>query len=247
MLKLDVIYEWKLDGEIRNFGDALHEVLIPAKQHYEWYLDEKNMHFVLGSVIDNTVIKETLRQGYKPIFHGCGWRGEPLETHLVEKCEFIGVRGPHTQEELARHGVDALVSLDPAYQLPHLFQKGQPNGLAMVIRHIKDPTETNPNTIFDLKADAIFRPKVEDRADILSFIEKVSGARFVLTGAMHAAIVAHAYGVPFALLDSEYIDCPPKWEDWLASIDYGSPVFVDNIIDGREWYNSVRKDSEREL
>jgi hypothetical protein len=246
MLKLDVIYEWKLDGEIRNFGDALHEVLIPAKQHYEWYLDEKNMHFVLGSVIDNTVIKETLRQGYKPVFHGCGWRGEPLETHLVEKCEFIGVRGPNTQEELARHGVDTVVSLDPAYQLPHLFQKGPPNGLAMVIRHIKDPTETNPNTIFDLKADAIFRPKVEDRADILSFIEKVSGARFVLTGAMHAAIVAHAYGVPFALLNSAYIDCPPKWEDWLASIDYGSPVFVDNIIEGREWYNSVRKDSERE-
>ena len=240
-----MIYEWKLDGEIRNFGDALHEILVPAKQHYEWYVDTKKMHFILGSVIHNTVIDETLRQGFSPVFHGCGWRGEPLDEELIQKCEFIGVRGPHTQEELARHGIDSVVTRDPAYQLPQLVAPGTPNGLAIVVRHIKDPTETNVNTIFEYKADAIFNAKVEDREDIIGFVEKISGARFVLAGSMHAAIVAHAYGVPFALLNSEYIDCPPKWDDWFASVGLGSPVFVDNIIDGREWYNSVRIDTER--
>ena len=203
------------------------------------------MHFVLGSVICNTVIKQTLRQGLKPVFHGCGWRGEPLDHNLVEQCEFIGVRGPHTQEELARHGIDTIVSKDPAYQLPHIVSPGKPNGLALVIRHILDDTETNPNTVHELKADATFRPTVEDRTDIVEFIQKVSGARFVLAGAMHAAIVAHAYGAPFALLKSKYIDCPPKWEDWLASVNLGSPVFVDNIIEGREWYNSIKEEAER--
>lgn len=241
-----MIYEWKLDGETRNFGDAMHEVLIPGKQHYEWVLDEENMHFVLGSVIDNTVIKETLNLGYKPIFHGCGWRGEPLAYELVQECDFIGVRGPYTRDELERHGIKTIISLDPAYQLPHLITKGEPNGLAMVIRHLKDPAELNPNTIHELKADAVFRPSIEDKNDIIELVKKISGARFVLAGAMHAAIVAHAYGVPFALLGGEYIDCPPKWEDWLASIEYGSPVFVTNLTDGRDWYNTVRKDLERE-
>lgn len=240
-----MIYEWKLDGHIRNFGDALHEVLVPQKQHYEWYIDDKNMHFLLGSVIDNKVIKRTLQSGLRPVFHGCGWRGEPLDHGLVEQCDFIGVRGPYTQEELARHGIDTVITKDPAYQLPHLVAQGEPNGLALVIRHIKDTTETNPNTIHELKADAMFKPTVEDKGDIVEFIQKVTGARFVLTGSMHAAIVAHAYKVPFALLNSEYIDCPPKWEDWLASVDLGSPVFVDNIIEGREWYNSVKETAER--
>ena len=240
-----MIYEWKLEGHIRNFGDSLHEVLIPQKQHYDWYVDTDNMHFVLGSVICNTVIKQTLRQGLKPVFHGCGWRGEPLDHNLVEQCEFIGVRGPHTQEELARHGIDTIVSKSPAYQLPHIVSPGKPNGLALVIRHILDDTETNPNTVHELKADATFRPTVEDRTDIVEFIQKVSGARFVLAGAMHAAIVAHAYGAPFALLKSKYIDCPPKWEDWLASVNLGSPVFVDNIMEGREWYNSIKEEAER--
>lgn len=238
-----MIYEWKLDGEIRNFGDALHEVLIPSKQHYEWMMDEKYMHFILGSVIVNEVIQESLDLGYKPIFHGCGWRGEPLDGELLKHCEFIGVRGPYTQSELERHDIETIVSLDPAYQLPHLVPAGQPNGLAIVVRHIKDTTETGPNSIHDIKADAIFRPTVETKQDIIELIEKISGARFVLAGSMHAAIVAHAYGVPFALLKSEYIDCPPKWEDWLASIEYGSPVFVENIMEGRQWYNAVRTET----
>jgi hypothetical protein len=239
-----VIYEWKLDGEIRNFGDALHEVLAPEKQHYEWLIDGKNMHFLLGSVIENSIIRETLALGYRPIFHGCGWRGEPLDTELATQCEFIGVRGPDTQEELENHGIETIISLDPIYQLPLFIEAGEPNGLAMVVRHIKDKTETTPNTIHDLKADAIFRPTVEDKNDIVDFVQKISGARFVLAGAMSAAIVAHAYGVPFGLLKSDYIDCPPKWKDWLASIEFGSPVFVNNVTEGRDWYNIVRKEPE---
>ena len=240
-----MIYEWKKGDEVRNFGDALHEILVPQKQHYEWTFDQKNMYFVLGSVITNSVIRETLDRGLKPIFYGCGWRGNPLNSELIKHCEFHGVRGPFTQEALAEVGVDTVISGDPAYQLPQLVTPGEPNGLAIVVRHILDDTESDPNTIHELKGDAIFRPIVENREDIVEFIKKISGARFVLAGAMHAAIVAHAYGVPFALLKSAYIDCPPKWADWLASINYGSPVFVENILEGREWYNTVRPEVER--
>lgn len=237
-----MIYEWRLDGEIRNYGDALHEIITPDAEHKRMREDEDNMYFLVGSVIVNSVIEETLDLGFKPIFKNCGWRGEELEPELVKYCEFEGARGPHTQEALLRAGVEVEVTKDPAYLLPQIIRPGQPNGYAICVRHIKDKAETTPNTIHELKADVVFNPRVENRQDIIEFIKKISGARFVLAGAMHVAMTAHAYGVPFAPFKSDYIDCPPKWFDWLASVEMGPPVFVDTVVEGREWYKSMRKD-----
>jgi hypothetical protein len=236
-----MIYEWKLDGEIRNFGDALHEILLTPNLHKEYMEDEKQMHFILGSVICNEVIFESLDQGYRPVFHnGCGWRGEPIEESIIGHCTFKGVRGPHTQEELARHGIETLITLDPGYEIPKLVRPGAPNGLAIVIRHILDDGEYNIDTMHAMKADALFTPVVQTRQDTIEMIQKISGARFILTGAMHAAIIAHAYNVPFALLASDYINCPPKWEDWMGSLGIRSPGFVDNVVEGRKWYTSMK-------
>lgn len=236
-----MIYEWKLDGEVRNFGDALPEVLYPTAMLEELAADPENMYFLIGSVICNTVIDETLRAGYTPIFINCGWRGEELDDDLLAQCEFRGARGPHTQAELEKHGIDVEVTHDPAYELPNLFVKGAPNGLAMVVRHIIDESDYNQESIRQLGCDVLFSPVVDSYEDIIEFINTISGARFVLAGSMHAAMVAHAYGVPFAPLMSDVIDCPPKWFDWFAAEGLGHPVFVNNIVEGRKWYNSLPK------
>lgn len=236
-----MIYEWKLDGVTRNFGDALPEVLYPSVMLEELHSDPENMYFLIGSVICNTVIRKTLDAGYNPIFLNCGWRGEELDDELLAHCEFRGARGPHTAAELEKHGIDVEVTGDPAYELPNLYAKGAPNGLAVVVRHIMDEGEYSENTIHELKADALFSPVVEDYKDILEFIQTLSGARFVLSGSMHACMVAHAYGVPFAPLMSDVVDCPPKWFDWFAAAGLGHPVFVNNVVEGRAWYNTVRK------
>lgn len=236
-----MIFEWKLDGVSRNFGDALYETFIPPMKLKEMLDDPEYMYFPIGSVICNEVIAGCLNEGYRPYFLGCGWRGEPLNPDLVSECEFIGARGPHTQAELARHGIEVEITGDPAYQIPSLFPAGAPNALAMVIRHIKDTADYNPQSIYDLKADALFSPVVETYDDIVEMIQKISGARFVLAGSMHAAIIAHAYGVPFAPFSGEYIDCPPKWADWFASIGLGEPAFVTNVTEGRQWYKETFK------
>jgi len=235
-----MIYEWKLDGEVRNFGDALQEVIVPAVIRSQFAEDSEKMYFTIGSVICNDVIDETLRLGLTPVFLNCGWRGESLDPELVRQSEFYGARGPHTQMELSAHGVQVEVTGDPGYEVPKLFVKGQPNGLAMVIRHIKDPADYNKDAIFELKADAIFSPVVETYDDIVEMIQKISGARFVLAGSMHAAIIAHAYGIPFAPFSSGYVDCLPKWRDWMADAGLGEPVFCSNVVEGREWYRSIK-------
>lgn len=235
-----MIFEWRLDGSVRNFGDALNEVLLPGNIRKKWMDDPERMFFPIGSVIHNEVIEETLRLGALPVFVGCGWRGESLDPELVNKSSFIGCRGPHTQAELARHGVEVQVTGDPAYEIPKLFVRGGPNALAMVVRHIKDPADYTPNSIFELKADAVFSPVVETYEDIVEMIQKISGARFVLAGSMHAAMVANAYGVPFAPFSSGYVDCPPKWYDWFAERGWGEPVWVKDVVEGREWYRSIK-------
>ncbi len=229
-----------MDGVHRNFGDALYELFIPPIKLREMMDDPEFMYFPIGSVIDNEVILETLRAGYRPFFLGCGWRGEPLNPDLVNECDFIGARGLLTQNELARHEIFVEMTGDPAYQIPALHPAGAPNALAIVIRHIKDNSDYSPQSVYDLKADAMFSPVVDTYEDILEMVQKISGARFVLAGAMHACIVAHAYGVPFAPFAGNYIDCPPKWKDWFTSIGLEEdPVFVSNVAEGREWYNKT--------
>lgn len=232
-----MIHEWKLNGVTRNFGDAIYELLFDSQQLYEWENDQEHLHYPIGSVIANEHLEKAVKAGLIPVFHGCGWRGRELEPELVKVAKFDGVRGPHTRDELLRHGIDEPIVMDPAYKLPLMFSAGKPNGLAIAVRHIADRQDKTPDSIHELKADAIFSPVVEDEADMVEYIEKLSGARFVLAGSLHAAIVADAYGIPFALLGGDKVDCPPKWVDWLASIGVTDVEWVDNVKDGRTWYN----------
>ena len=237
-----------MDGHVRNFGDAIYEVLLPEGVYNDFSKDTDNIYFPVGSVITDDYMTAVLAKDMTPVFINCGWRGRPLNPELVKQSQFIGARGPHTQAELARHGIEVEVTHDPAYQLPKFIDKGAPNALAIVVRHIADPSDYNQNSIHELKADAVFSPVVEDKQDIIEFVQKISGARFVLAGSLHAAIVAHAYEVPFAPLiaDGDFVDCVPKWADWMAAEGLGQPVFCKDVVEGREWYRSLSKEEDDE-
>jgi polysaccharide pyruvyl transferase WcaK-like protein len=75
-----------------------------------------------------------------------------------------------------------------------------------------------------------------DSGSIEAMVREISGADFILAGAMHAAIVAHAYGVPFALFAYSYVDCPPKWYDWADSVGIKDVSYVSDIEAGKKWY-----------
>lgn len=234
-----MIHEWKPNEKTRNFGDAAYELFLDRETLDRYEADNERLHFPVGSVIANSHMKNALNANLTPVFHGCGYRGEELDPDLVAKAEFDGVRGPYTRQALLKHGIDELVVPDPVYAIAKKYAPGPPNGLAVAIRHVLDKAEPGLNTIHELGVDAIFSPAVEDEADMVEFVQKISGARFVLAGSLHAAILADAYNVPFALYGGSRVDCPPKWEDWLASIDVTEVEWVDNIRDGRDWYNSA--------
>jgi hypothetical protein len=245
-----MIYEWLPDDvpitdnpkfkqtALRNYGDALIDVLLSEEELDGFYQDDLNCYSVLGSTICNEVMDEILSEGLKPVFINCGWRGDELDSDLVNNSKFISVRGPRTKAVLKDYGVDVSVQPDPAYNLPELLPRGSLNAQILFIPHILDPYIEDYDPL-DHGADIIVTPAVSTRDEVVELTKTISGARFVFTGSMHAAIVAHAYGVPFGLFSFGYVDCPPKWKDWGDSVYIEEIDFFDNVSRAREWHNIV--------
>jgi hypothetical protein len=235
-----MIFEWKSELG-RNYGDALTSTLLEyvyGETSGSMKNSKKEQYYLIGSVIDNTVIKESLALGLKPVFISCGWRGKPLNQKLIDKIWVISVRGPRTQGELSRLGLDVPVSGDAAYHvLPFLEIKKTKNNQSLLIPHILDKKF---NFKFS-KADLLVSPIVKNKKEILEITSKIASSNFVLGGAMHACIVAHYYGVPFAPYSGGRIDCKPKWEDWMESVglDSSKLKFCSTVEEGVDWYNDV--------
>jgi hypothetical protein len=235
-----MIFEWKSEFG-RNYGDALTSTLLEyvyGETSGSMKNSKKERYYLIGSVIDNTVIRESLALGLKPVFISCGWRGEPLDRELLNKTWIISVRGPKTQKELLRLGLDVPLSGDAAYHvLPFLKIKKTKNNQSLLIPHILDK-DFNFKTS---KADSLVMPIIKNKKEILEITSKIASSSFVLGGAMHACIVAHYYGVPFAPYSGGRIDCKPKWEDWMESVglDSSKLKFCETVEEGVDWYNDV--------
>jgi hypothetical protein len=237
-----MIYEWKMDGEVRNFGHAIYELTYQKGQLDVWDQDDERLYFLNGSYVQENFIEEALDLEMDPVFVDCTWRGEYVDDFLAEQCYFWGVWGRNTAEMLESVGVEVEVNYNPIYNLPEKYGRSKPNALAAVVRNIKDPSDYSKDAVFSLKADGLFSPVVENRDDMIEMIKMVSGARFVLSGSVHVAMVADAYGIPFAPFSADgFVDCPEKWEDWLTSMGIEELAFCANVPEGREWYQSVVK------
>lgn len=241
-----MIFEWVPDQSYRNFGDAFTEIIasqLPNDLGSVYRLDNTRLYFLIGSVISNQQMSEAVSSGKTPVFIGCGWRGDSLDPFWVSKAKFVGVRGPNTQAELKRHGVDVDVSGDSAYPMLERLQIDifdEKSG-KLLIPHIADNYVFSIKDASDIGMDQIVLPRVKDSVQTIDLITKIANSEFVLAGAMHACIVAHFYGVPFAPFFGDWNDCPPKWSDWLESI--GVPAekmkFCENYDEGRDWYDSI--------
>jgi hypothetical protein len=229
-----MIHEWRPNGDTRNFGDALTELLadlMPFASAEEMHSSTNKKYFLIGSVIDNVIIMDTLLQDYTPVFVNCGWRGQPLSKILTDQCEFIGCRGPITQAELERVGVSVDVTLDSAYLLKDSIS-AKTNKIKKVL--------TFPHLLSSEGKESL--TSIKSKQHMIKTIKDISAADFVLGGAMHSCIVAHMYGVPFApyVANDFYVDAPTKWKDWLESI--GVPQenlrFARTEEEGRGWYEA---------
>lgn len=129
---------------------------------------------------------------------------------------------------------------DPAMLLPLLVPRSRPlRGKTLFVPHICDERRRD-YTADAIGCDLIAQPETRSLEQLIALVRNISSVDFVLAGAMHAAIVAHAYGVPFAFFrhSGGYLDCPTKWADWMSGVTT-APVpieFHSNMLDGMRWY-----------
>lgn len=240
-----MIYEWLPDTGVRNFGDAMGELVIEAIPDFVEH--QNNYYFPIGSVIWDGYIEKALEANCTPVFIGCGWLGKELNPDLAKKAVYQGVRGPETRSALERAGVyGTRVIGDSAYiALNKLDIAPRSNGKTLFVPHITDAVHCMKN---DLRfgADSIASPEVRGRFSIIEMITKISRAEFVIAGSMHAAITAHHFGIPFAPM-SAYLrngndrELSIKWNDWLASlgVEAYSVRAVRNIQDAEIWWTRL--------
>lgn len=249
-----MIWEWKTPARERNYGDALWELVGASNDALlkSYARDATRAHCLIGSYIDNTVMSKILRSGYTPVFHNCGWRGNELDPELVAQSIFMGCRGPATQRALRRAGKDIFVTADPGRYVPLVVKtppRKKDEGETIFVPNILD-SRRDTYRASNLGVDTIVSPVVRARADIVTLTQRIASADFVLAGAMHAAIVAHAYSVPFAFYNggtSRNIDCPAKWDDWLEwlEIDTAQQNHWGHSWDGINWWEKHRHGMNR--
>jgi hypothetical protein len=227
----------------QNFGDYLPELLAQAFLLHPRV--DADAYRLIGSVIEAEWIRRDLRRSVGierglVAFWGCGKRdANPLPPRLQRHCRFFGVRGPLTRDALGLPA-DSVLG-DPGLLAPLMHTPTpapETAGRVVCIPHIGD-TKSDAELLAICGAELVLRPSVSASEPALRrMLDRIAGAGFVLTASLHGAIVACAYGRPFAFWDNGHVDVAFKWQDFAASI--GVPcLFVRDAGAGQSLHAQV--------
>ena len=159
-------------------------------------------------------------QGNRTVFWGCGLREKSDIRNLSRQhCDFLAVRGPLTRAMLGL-GIE-VPTADPVLLLPAIYQpaSSQTNARSLLLVPDANDSRSDDELCSISGSTDILRPVVHksDHA-IQDFIDQILKPEFVLCGCLSSAMIAAAYGRPFAFWDSGKIRAPFQWEDFAASI-----------------------------
>jgi hypothetical protein len=233
---------WRADRRTGNFGDALNTPLLAGLGLHAVpsgtaaSVNPARCLFAIGSVLSSDHVGDVVG----PIdVWGSGWRGEPISDTDRERLVIHAVRGPRTAAALDAPGV---AMGDPALLLPGLMpapptrrERG-----AVFLPHLLDHGRHRAASVgCDRRLSAEVTQHGRHRPwgppPLERTVTEIATAGFVLTGALHGAVVAQAYGVPWAPWSRGYVDCPEKWLDWAEYLGIDLH-FVEDRRGGEHWW-----------
>jgi len=227
----------------QNFGDYLPEII--CKELLSYPKIDADVFRLIGSVIDERWIRRDLRNSSGHVtgliaFWGCGAReAVPLSRKLRSHCRFFGVRGARTRDVLGLPEDTVLGDpglLAPLFHTPR--RHPETGGKVIAIPHIQDG-RSPAETLALSGADILVHPEIgASEAALRDILDRIASAAFVLTASLHGAIIAAAYGRPFAFWNNGHLDVPFKWEDFASSIGIEA-MFAGNAAEGRALYANM--------
>jgi len=126
---------------------------------------------------------------------------------------------------------------DPGILLPRIYQpSAAPQAKVRYFQHCENPFQPDISGIDEF---------ISTDVDPFKAIDLIVASDFVFTEAMHIAILAHAYGIPWAWSLNKHTRGIVKWYDWFSSIGVRGCCFKPSeLTDACKWYSQVRKDFE---
>ena len=220
-----------------NFGDYLTEYFL-GRMLGEPFVDAAHYRLV-GSAISDALVDQDLRglpETSRLSYWCCGARGEEgLTPHRQERCDFWGVRGPLTRRALALPEDTPLG--DPGFLVP-LVHTARPmaalKGKTASMVHFSALSRSEALR-GSVGADVALSPSVSSIEELEQLFDQIASVDFLLTASLHGAIIACAYGTPFAFWDYGEIDIPFKWQDTCALLGIDAR-FHDQLLPARRWW-----------
>ncbi|NMG63898.1 hypothetical protein GPA19_02910 [Azoarcus indigens] len=196
-----------------NVGDALNVWLWPKVLPALAQTSQAGTLYGIGSILDKRLNtpgpKYVLGSGARQHQHGIA-----PETDL--HC--YAVRGPLTARALEL--APRYATIDPAALIVRHYQAER--GAADAIGFV--PYFTSPHGIWRQIAEGLGMRYISPHLDVRTFLDELSHCSFVITEAMHGAILADALRVPWFPICAHNAGHEGetntfKWTDWCQSVD----------------------------
>ena len=213
-----------------NFGDDLNEWFwdkaLPGFR--EWSSDTYLIG--IGTLINRKRLANFRDKNVVIVGAGVGYGGGPPDQPLPPNWRIYAVRGPESARAL---GIKkSLGIVDPAAILPSFpeFNGLRTEGLPLFIPHHKSVNRH----VWRPACDNVGLSFISPSENAKTVIRRIASAPYVITEAMHGAIIADAFRVPWIpiRIGTQFNDF--KWQDWLQSLSISAspnPLFprIDQI------------------
>jgi succinoglycan biosynthesis protein ExoV len=236
-----------------NFGDELNRWLWPKvfedaisdfSHHGNETKEQNNTEELLFYGI-GTIFNDYIPQKPEKIVFGSGF-GYGKKPKNLDGFNIFFVRGKKTAKELGISPDKGLT--DPAILLRNFFPVIPDSGKCHDVSFM--PHHSSPHLDSWRKAcDALEINYISPLGfDVETTIREISSSRLVIAEAMHAAIVADTFRVPWIPVSSSAGICDFKWQDWCGSLGLSyTPVLFTRIYPHasyrpwKKWLNTVKE------
>lgn len=195
----------------KNIGDDLNSLLWGKLYSAKFEVKSDHLFIGIGTILNNRLPP---KQYYTVAGSGIGY-GE-LPRLADSSWEFLAVRGPITKNALALN--DGILCLDPAYLTPLWYRpkiKLFSSKRVGVIPHLNSITRMP----WHIACRRTGLTLIDVRSDPKKFIQQLINCNKVLVEAMHGAILADAYSIPWSPIKAYPGLNIMKWEDWGKSVN----------------------------
>jgi Polysaccharide pyruvyl transferase len=199
-----ILYYYK---KIKNFGDALNPWIWPKLLPNMFNGSNDKIFVGIGTILNDKIPKEQ----EKVVFgSGYGYGEKPI---IDKKWRIYCVRGPLTANALGLPG--QLIVTDPAILLRTIPFKKEPKIFPFsLIPHHKSSLYWDWGVIAKNRGIHYIDPS----QSVENIIRDICRSKIIIAEAMHGAIVADAFRIPWIPIKAYKHILEFKWKDWCSSM-----------------------------